>query len=369
MSRRTLFSSAEVVKACATAASAGDEYYTSVFSIGSGSRLGKKGGVRYLDLNCRAGGKEGRLNLRFRNETTVGQILPLHAEDFVPSGGRNGGGKSGGGKGGRDDGPRTRPPDRDPSFGIQRGHSGEALAPDAAPQPSGKSAEAYSAPHSLYFAAIECLDKFFVHEIERRMGEGKIVGKSSKAPPAPDTMVVGNTSIVRLYQDTISAQAAENPGMPLPRSNHITRIPFKFGEDGAPRFANEILDLGKQYRNMETDATEYEPLRFDGEPVTARNVHRIPNHSRISGIVKLDAVCIHQMGISIPPQLDLLMVELAPPHTWTASDVFGSDGEEEGEEAPAPVARPPGSAAEAPERQSEAAAAASLDSIAAGLEM
>lgn len=365
MSRRTLFSAPEVVKACATAAAAGDEYYTTVFSVGSGSRLGKKGGVRYLDLNCRAGGKEGRLNLRFRNETTVGQILPLHAEDFVPSGGRGNGGKSGGGKGGRDDGPRVRPPDRDPAFGIQRGTGGAPAPPDSAPQPSGRSAEAYSAPHSSYFAAIECLDKFFVHEIERRMGEGKIVGKNSRAPPGPDTMVVGNTSIVRLYQDTISAQAAENAGMALPTANHITRIPFKFGEDGAPRFAAEIMDLSKQYRNLETDATEYEPLRFDGEPVTARNVHRIPNHSRISGIVKLDAVCIHQMGISIPPQLDLLMVELAPPHAWSPSDVFGSDVEDE----EAPVARPAARTATETLETEDGAAGATLDSIAAGLEV
>ena len=78
---KTLFTPAEIVSACDEARAAGDDTYSTVFSISSGGRASANGAVRYFDLSCRAGEKVGKLLLRFQREKFVGRIYPLSASD------------------------------------------------------------------------------------------------------------------------------------------------------------------------------------------------------------------------------------------------------------------------------------------------
>jgi hypothetical protein len=288
-----------------------------VFSIATSGRTAGNGAVRYFDLTARAGGKDGRLNLRFKKERHVGQILPLSEADAAPAGPVA--------RGGAGDKPRTRDPARTCSLGIQKynvsvqmNERGEMVG---APPPA--------SARSVYFRAIEYVDTFFQAEMERLMSEGKIVTRASRTR-APDAMLVGNSQVVRLYQDTVSHSATTNAGMLL--VNPITRVTIKFDEaTGLPRRGTEYYDFERQYPNPK-DPTRFlcEELRFDGEPLCAKNVHNIRGGSEISGIANLGAMCVSNMGISVPVALDCLYLKLARPEGYSMGDIFDDDDLREG---------------------------------------
>jgi len=310
---KVVFTSEEIIAACEAAKAAGDTAYTSVFSLATAGRTAGNGAVRYFDLSARAGGKEGRLNLRFRKERHVGQILPLVESDATPAGPVP--------RGGPGERPRTRDPARTPSLGIQKysvpvsmSEGGEVVVSGGGPPPD----EA----RSPYFQAIECLDVFFQAEMERLMGAGKIITKSSKGPRAADAMLVGNSTVIRLYQDAVSHSAATDAGMALP--NPITRISMKFDEtSGFPRKGTEYYDFDRQYPNPK-DRSRFlcEELKFDGEPLSVKNVHNIRGGSEISGIAGLTAMCVSNMGISIPITLECLYLRLSAPLKFSMDDIF-----------------------------------------------
>ena len=84
-------------------------------------------------------------------------------------------------------------------------------------------------------------------------------------------MKVKSENIVRLYQNTMSLAAKENPGGLL--TNPITRLGLKFDEGRALRRGSEYFQ-----RALDPDAPGRhvsEPLAFDGEPLSANNCHKI----------------------------------------------------------------------------------------------
>ena len=274
-----LFKAEEVIAACEEAKAAGDPTYSSVFSIASSGRASANGSSHYLDLTARAGGKEGKLVLRFKDEVAVGRIQPLTGGEY------------------------NRDPTRAPTLGVQK-YCGDDATPSA------------------YFAAIECLDTYFQAEVAKRLGDGRLYKKSRDA--APNGTKVKSDNVVRLYQSTISLAAKENPGGLL--TNPITRLGLKFDESGAPRKGSEYFQ-----RRPDPDAPgRYVsgPLAFDGAPLSADNCHQIVPGSKLSGVVDLSAACVSTMGISVPITLKCLFVELAPPKTFSQADVFGDDPED-----------------------------------------
>ena len=271
-----LFKAQDIVAACKEARATGDLTYSSVFKIATSGRASSSGSAQYLDLTARAGGKEGKLVLRFKDEVAVGRIQPLTGGEY------------------------TRDPTRTPALGVQK-YCGDDAAPSA------------------YFAAVECLDVFFQAEAAKRLTAGDFYKKSRDA--APGGTKVKNDSIVRLYQSTISLAAKENPGGLL--ANPITRLPLKFDESGAPRKGSEYF----QRRPDPDTPGQYigGPLAFDGAPLCADNCHQLVPGSKLSGIVDLSAACVSTMGISVPITLKCLFVELAPPKTFSEADVFGDE--------------------------------------------
>jgi hypothetical protein len=271
-----IFSAREIVAACEKAKAVGDPTYSSVFSIATSGRASSSGSAQYLDLTARAGGKEGKLVLRFKDEVAVGRIQPLTGGEY------------------------NRDPTRTPALGVQK-YCGDEAAPSA------------------YFAAVECLDVFFQAEAAKRLGDGRFFKKNRDA--TQDGTKVKSDHVVRLFQSTISMAAKENPGGLL--TNPITRLGLKFDESGAPR-------KGSQYflRYSVPDAPgryHSEPMAFDGAPLSADNCHQIVPGSKLSGVVDLSAACASSMGISVPITLKCLFVELAPPKTFSEADVFGDE--------------------------------------------
>ena len=151
--------------------------------------------------------------------------------------------------------------------------------------------------------------------------------KEGTSPPA---LIVQNSSVIQLYQSSISANAREGAGNDIPFERHITRIPIKFNEDGKPRIDFPITDLDKPYKDLSTGKLAYHELHLDGETVNVNNVHKIPTRSTINAIVILDAVCLSQMGISIPIGLGLLMVKLAKDEEFDFEELFGAAAASEG---------------------------------------
>ena len=96
MNPKVLFTAEEIVAACEAAKSAGDATYSTVFTIAPGGRSSANGATHYFDLYARAGGKEGKLFLRFKNERFAGRIQPLTGGEY------------------------TRDPTRTPTLGIRK---------------------------------------------------------------------------------------------------------------------------------------------------------------------------------------------------------------------------------------------------------
>jgi hypothetical protein len=290
MNPKVLFTAEEVVAACETARVSGDATYSTVFTIAPGGRSSANGATHYFDLYARAGGKEGKLFLRFKNERFAGRIQPLTGGEY------------------------TRDPARTPTLGIRKYPD---LADDEALGAPGVTAE------SAYFKAIECVDTFFQASVAKLLTEGVLYKKDANAAATGGTKI-RNDAAIRLFQSMVSLSAKENPGQPL--TNPITRLGLKFDDSGLPRKGTEYYDRAK--RTPDPDAPggfAYEELKLDGEPLSASNVHKILPGSKISGIADLSAVCASTMGISVPMAVKCLFVELAQPKKFSVADVFGDD--------------------------------------------
>ena len=139
---KTLVTPEEIVAACEEAKAAGDETFASVFSIEPSGRASDNGAVQYFTLICRAGGKEDKLLLRFKNERFVGRMYPQNSADEG----------------------FTRDPTRAPSLGIQKC---PGLAADAVPSDPPEA-------QSAYFQAVDCVDTWFPAAVAELLSSGTL---------------------------------------------------------------------------------------------------------------------------------------------------------------------------------------------------
>ena len=279
MAPPTLFTAEEIIQACQAAAEKGDTAYSSVFSIAATGRSSANGGAHYLDLTARAGGKEGKLYLRFKREHFVGRILPLSGADY------------------------TRDPMMSPALGIRKVEEG-------------------TGGESAYFKAIQFLNVFFQAAVGEMVGSGELFVKAKNK--APGGLQVKSTTLIPLYQSTISNKAKENAGEPL--ANPITRISLKFAENGEPRKGSEYWDLPTRRPDpKDPTKTVCDPLLLGGSTLSTRNVHLIRPGSLLTGVADLSAVCASNMGISIPCSVKTLFLELADPVGISVDDLLGEE--------------------------------------------
>jgi hypothetical protein len=285
MNPKVLFTAEEVVAACEAAKADGDATYSTVFTIAPGGR--SSGAAHYFDLYARAGGKNAKLFIRFKNERFAGRIQPLTGGEY------------------------TRDPTRTPTLGIRKYPD----LTDDEPAPG-------LTEESAYFKAIECVDTFFQASVAKLLSEGVLYKKARDA--AAGGTKIKNDAVIHLFQSMVSPSAKENPGQPL--TNPITRLGMKFDDSGLPRQGTEYYDRTKRVPDPDVPGGfRYEELKLDGEPLSASNVHKILPGSRISGVAELSAVCASTMGISVPMAVRCLFVELAQPKKFSAADVFGDD--------------------------------------------
>jgi len=150
-------------------------------------------------------------------------------------------------------------------------------------------------------------------------GQGDVILSSEsvinlrKLFPAPkdvDLMIVGaiigaNIKIATPVQEYISSGSKSAAAGQL-MSNPIARIGLGFTDagDAITKFYNGTKTYQSEGR------TKYDAAQVDGVPVNANNIHKfLQSRSPINGIVSCDSVCFSGMGISIPMQVVVLIVE------------------------------------------------------------
>lgn len=305
---KVIFNCDELIAAC-EAAKADGQPLSTVFSIDTTARAGPNG-TKYMGLHAAVPGKKGRLMVRVHREKHVGQIAPLDDAEVSRINAERGG-KYG----------VVKKRDRHPTLNVQLYK--ERVEVDDRGRPTGDLPE----EKSEYFRVCQFIDEFFFETMQTRLGDGSIVLRDTRRKEyPPGATVVSNTKIVPFYQSHVSSEAKTNPGAEL--VNPICRISMKFDPDtGMPKKA-AFLDYTKSHRDRKTGKRIFEPLAFNGSPVTAHNVHMIRTHSLFSGIVSIDSVCASSMGLSIPSDLEVVIVEPPAARGVSVDDVF-EDGKSE----------------------------------------
>ena len=309
--RTTFFEPPEIIRACekakADAVASGDKHpLRKVFAVGETARPGPNG-TKYMDLVCTVGDKKDRLMLRFR-EIHVGQIAPLDEAEVSRLNARRNSTKFG----------LLQKRDRHPTINIQKWKC--SIETDDQGRLKGNLPA--DDQKSEYYRVIEFIDEFFYEEMSARLADGRICKYDPRKEPPPGAIVIANDKIVQMAQTHISRDSKTNPGAKL--VNPITRLNMKFDKDtGMPKA--KFYDFTKSFNNPKTGKRDFEPLLFDGHPVTAHNVHNIQSHSKVSGIANLNAVCSSNMGLSIPTDIEVLVVDPPLMREVDVSDVFDGD--------------------------------------------
>lgn len=324
--QKVIFDCQEVVDACNAALST-DKGLESVFAISTTARAGPNG-VKYLDLSATIPGKSGRFVLRMKKERSVGEIAPATDDEVARLNAT------------RNDkfGPLKKR-DRHPSIGVQKYKV--RIETDDAGRPVGDLPGDDQC--SLYFRVLEYLDQFFYATMKARIADGTVVEIDARAEFAPGVIQVSSTKVVPAYQSHVSAQSRTNAGAKL--ANPITRANMKFDKDTGAPMRVKFFDFSKRFRGAAGNV-DFEPLTFDGEPVTAYNVHNIRPGSTISGVVNLNAVCCSNLGISIPAAFEIVVVDAPVSFAVSVGDAFEA-GAFDDEDMPASAAGAPAAAAPA----------------------
>lgn len=315
---KTIFNLPEINTACAEALAHG-EGLDAVFAVATTARPGPNG-TKYMDLTAKVPGKQGRLVVRLVKEKHVGQIPPLD-ESEVSRVNAVRGDKFG----------VLKARDRHPTIGIQK-YSAKVETDDNGKVKGELPDEDQKSP---YFRMVEYLDTFLYNTMQERIKSGAIAEYDSRRENyAEGCVVVPAIKIAPTFQGRVSATAKINANSLL--ANPIARVNMKFDTKTGMSKKTEFYDFTKAFTDPGTGKRNFEVLKFDGNPVTAHNVHMISSHSLISGIVNLNAVCASNMGLSIPTDTEVLVIEPPTAHSVDVDDVF-EEGFDFGDEPPAPA--------------------------------
>ncbi|GFR88960.1 BA71V-CP312R [Elysia marginata] len=303
--QKIIFNCDELIAACEAAETAGKSL-SAVFSIDTYARPGPNNS-KYMGLYATVPGKTGKLTIRVIKEKHVGQIPPLdEAEVARLNTERNGGYayKS-----------VVKKRDRNPTLNVQmyknRVEAGVPLGDVA---------------KSEYFRVCQYVNTFFHEAMEKRIKEGTIVVRDSSKPQlssAFGAVTVSCLRIIPVFQSCLSERNPTNPCAEL--VNPICRTSMRFdSETGAPK-RMKFYDYTKKYYDKASGKRQFEALTLGGHPVSAHNVHMIRPQSIFSGIVNMRSVCASPMGLSIPCEMDIVIVELSFDGKVNIDDVFEYD--------------------------------------------
>lgn len=307
--RNVIFNPREIIAACEKAkAEGGDRPLAKVFSIEESARPGPNG-TKYMGLHAKVPGKAGRLMVRFTKEKHVGQIAPLDEAEVARINAERG-----------DKYGSLKKRDRHPTMNFQKYKA--KIEVDDSGRPKGDLPGVDQ--QSEYFRVVELVDEFFYEEMDARLKDGRIILRDARRKEYPaEAVVVPSTKIVPMIQTHVSMESKKNPGMEL--VNPLCRTNMKFDKDTNMAKKAQFFDFTKSHKDPKTGKPTFEPLTFDGHPVTGHNVHLIPSHSTVSGIANLNAVCASNMGLSVPTEVEVLIVE-PPVHIGVSvTDVFEDD--------------------------------------------
>jgi len=291
MAQNTIFNPSEVIAACEAAKAAGLGL-GAVFSIAKTARPGANG-TKYSDLCCTVPGKSGRFMLRVVKEKHVGVIAPLDEAEVIRMNAESNQ-KFG----------SVKIRDRDPTINVQK-YKVKVETDDA-----GRLTGELPGDDQIseYFKVNAFLDEFFYEELQKRIAENKIILQDARRKEYPDgAVVVSSTKICPVVQTSVSMQSKTNPGAEL--ANPIVRTKMKFDKETGMPTKVQFYDFTKSHLDEQTRKRTFEPLTFNGSPVTANNVHKISTHSIVSGIVNFNAICFSNLGISIPGGFEVVIVE------------------------------------------------------------
>lgn len=301
----TIFNPDEIIEACKNSISqGGDNPLGRVFSISKTNRLVNS--ARYAPLWCSAGGKKGKLILRFLKEVHSGNIEPVDEAEVARIN-------------------ATRSEDK-----IKRRERAPALCfrKYKKDKNSPTSKEDLESPDNVskFYLVMEYLDSFFKEEIKRRVISEEIFCENGfyEPPKGPLDKVtfITDGKIASLLQKSVSNDSKKNPGSVL--SNPMTRISIRFNN---PETQTTFFNGRDPFRDKKTGKKDFGPLLIEGEPVTDRNIHMLKPRSVVSGIVRMTDVCFSNLGISIPSRVKVVIVEPPDKKETRATDVFDVDAD------------------------------------------
>lgn len=155
----------------------------------------------------------------------------------------------------------------------------------------------------------QCFNTWFVLKIRTLKQQG-VISDEQPMPgetPVPGRVYASSTKICPPMQTHISAKAPKHPSRALP--NPIYRMRIKMDETGTPKMAM-VYDGEKEYTDAQGKRA-YEPLVDDDKvPLNNANIHRLLlSRSEVVGIAKSDSICLSNLGISVPTDVELLVVK------------------------------------------------------------
>lgn len=304
-------SAKDIIDACLQAiAEGGENPLFRVFDISKTVRDAKNG-TKFANIMCTVKGQTyPQLQIRFKNEVHTGFIPPLDDAD-VSLMNSNGKGKF-----------VIEKRNKDPTINIQK-----YKVPVETNEKGDLVGELPEDEKSEYFQLIAFLDTFVRDKITERLKDKTYQVRDAGATDNnPGTTIIPNGRIVPLIQTHISNDAEKNPGGVL--YNPIARMSMKFdAKDGSSK-GIQFFDHKKPIAVAGKAKPQYEELKFDGQPVTAFNVHKITSSSIVWGVDRR-SVCFSKMGASCPSNLQLLMLELRSRNHKLGVDDAISDDEEE----------------------------------------
>lgn len=293
-----------------------------------------------------------RLNLVIRNEKHIGQIMPLSTEDNTD-------------KSKNDRDTRNKICVQIQKWSVPVRTQEDKITPI---MENGKPVYPKDEYLSKYFQFIEFMQEIFVQEIDERTNRAnklmQIVKEAKNKVLALDTsenvaklrqdighmsdgdtiildtdykslkdkfksccnellkgfIQVNNTKLFPLIQEYVSETAQRNKGCKLP--NPITRVTIPFD---TKTFESSILILDKFQESFVEGKRKFDNAIVDGQPVTALNINKfILSGSVIDGIINMDAICLSQLGISLPTKFKTIIVMPSVKKNYSVVDICTS---------------------------------------------